>query len=103
MANRLPRTRTSVCASNDAATSETVFDIIAEDVPGILCDIATFFHREDLSVQLARVATEGRAIHDTFYAVDLDGAKLDADTAVNVAEKLRAWIDRDHTPHSNAG
>jgi len=61
---------------NEAATGHSVVDVIAADRPGLLFDLAGFFHAAEVSVDLAFVTTEGRVAHDSFYVVGRTGEKL---------------------------
>lgn len=73
----LPPVKPAVAVHNEAATGHSVIDVVAADRPGLLFDLAGFFHARDVSVDLAFVTTEGRVAHDSFYVVGRDGEKLD--------------------------
>ncbi len=72
----LPPIATQVHGSNGVASAHSVFDVQAEDQPGLLNRIARFFFDRRLDVALAFVATEGRIARDSFYVVDGDGEPL---------------------------
>lgn len=90
----LPAVQTEVVASNHAATEHTVFDVVAMDCAGLLHYIATYFHAQGLSVDLAFVATEGHRVRDSFYVVDGAGLKLTADQAEWLADALGHALTR---------
>ncbi|MCC6621183.1 MAG: HD domain-containing protein [Deltaproteobacteria bacterium] len=85
----LPPIRAEVTASNDVASEHTVIDVIAGDRPGLLHDIARFFHGERVSVDLAFIATEGRVARDSFYVLDAERKMLDDTRARAIADRLR--------------
>jgi [protein-PII] uridylyltransferase len=73
----LPPVPPQVAPTNDAASDHSVLDVVTGDRPGLLRDIARFFHDAGVSVDLAFVTTEGRVARDTFYVVDRAGSKVD--------------------------
>jgi [protein-PII] uridylyltransferase len=89
----LPPIAPTVTASNEVATHHTVFDVTAGDRPGLLADLAAFFHGEGLSVALAFVATEGRVARDSFYVVDAAQQKVETALLGPLAERLRAGLE----------
>jgi [protein-PII] uridylyltransferase len=89
----LPRIKAQIRTDNEAATVHSVFDVVVGDRPGLLHTLASFFHRHDISVDLAFVATEGRVIHDSFYVVDRDGQKLSPERLGALAEALTLQLE----------
>ncbi len=85
--------RPTVRADNEEATLHSVFDVVAQDRPALLRDLATFFHRHDISVDLAFVTTEGVLAHDSFYVVTRDGEKLPPESLTSLAEALVAHLE----------
>lgn len=79
-------------ATFDQRISETctVVDVIARDRPGLLHAVVQVIADHDCSVELARITTEGDAVHDIFYVQTPDGQKLDDDRAATLVEAM-AW------------
>jgi len=92
-ADALPPVPAVVTVSDEAATEHSVFDVVATDRDALLFDIADFFRREGLSVDLAFVTTEGRLARDSFYVVDEAGSKLGPARSEAVARALEIALD----------
>jgi [protein-PII] uridylyltransferase len=57
---------------DDASSQEmTILDVVAQDRPGLLHAIAEALHRANVSIEVARIATEGNRATDAFYLRDL--------------------------------
>jgi [protein-PII] uridylyltransferase len=65
-----PSVQTRVRIDNVSSASMTVLDIRAPDRPGLLYAIAEALHGAGVSIELARIATEGNRATDAFYVVD---------------------------------
>jgi [protein-PII] uridylyltransferase len=65
-----PSVQTRVRVDNVSSASMTVLDIRAPDRPGLLYAIAEALHSAGVSIELARIATEGNRATDAFYVVD---------------------------------
>jgi len=68
--------RVDVTIDNDASESATVVEVRAPDRIGTLYRITKALAELDLDVRLAKVATLGHEVIDSFYVVDASGAKL---------------------------
>ncbi len=75
---RPPRTQVEVKVRVDAASSDyhTVVEVSAADRLGLLFDLATAFVEQELDVHLAKVATYGPRVVDSFYVTEVGGEKL---------------------------
>jgi len=49
----------------------TILDVLTQDRPGLLHTIADALHRAGVSIEVARIATEGNRATDAFYLRDL--------------------------------
>jgi len=60
----------------DDVSSETmtILDVMTQDRPGLLHTIADALHRAGVSIEVARIATEGNRATDAFYLRDLTAA-----------------------------
>jgi [protein-PII] uridylyltransferase len=86
---------------DDAASQEmTVLDVVAQDRPGLLHAIADALHRANVSIEVARIATEGNRATDAFYLRDLSVAPsssrsskiAEPDRQAEVVEAVKAAI-----------
>jgi [protein-PII] uridylyltransferase len=53
----------------------TILDVLTQDRPGLLHTIADALHRTGVSIEVARIATEGNRATDAFYLRDLRSAR----------------------------
>jgi [protein-PII] uridylyltransferase len=88
----LPPVKPAVEVHNDVASGHSVVDIVAADRPGLLFDLAQFFHGAGVSVDLAFVATEGRVAHDSFYVAGARGDKLQPERLAELAQALMTHL-----------
>lgn len=65
-----------VVAHNDLSDSATVLEVRAPDAVGVLYRITRALADCELDVRHAKVSTLGHEVVDTFYVVDVDGAKI---------------------------
>ncbi|HEY1278525.1 MAG TPA: [protein-PII] uridylyltransferase [Acidimicrobiales bacterium] len=65
-----------VLFDNDGSAVATVVEVRAADGIGVLYRIARALAECDLSIRTAKIVTLGHEVVDTFYVVDLDGAKV---------------------------
>lgn len=93
----VPKVTTRVRVDNVSSERCTVLDVSAQDRPGLLHAIAEVLSAEDVSIELARVATEGNRAVDAFYVRDLrgPGPKLTSPERLQALEAgLRAAIEQ---------
>ncbi len=81
----LPR----VAFDNRASPRATLFEIAAEDRPGLLFDLASRISAAGCNIEVVLVDTEGRRALDVFY-VTRDGQPLDPDSAASLRDALLA-------------
>ena len=74
---------------NAASPNSTLIEIIAEDRPGLLYDLASTLSDQGCSIEVVLIDTEGRKALDVFY-VTQDGKALHADTHDSLRAKLLA-------------
>ena len=85
---RSARTRPSVTFQNGVSERATLFEIVADDRPGLLYDLAACISREGCNLEVVLIDTQAHRAMDVFY-VTRRGALLDDDAAAVLAEKLR--------------
>lgn len=66
----------SVFMSNDPYTKKSQLEVIAPDRPGLLARMGQIFMDFDLSLETAKILTEGERVDDIFYLTDKDGAPI---------------------------
>ena len=64
-------------STREASESATLVEIVAEDRPGLLYDLASTFSSAGCSIEVVLIDTEAHKALDVFY-ITKDGAKLDA-------------------------
>jgi [protein-PII] uridylyltransferase len=90
----LPRVPTKVVIDNDSARGHSVVDVFTADRVGLLHTLARTFFELGLSVELARIATEGHRAADAFYVRGADGRRLEGERAARVVDALGAALAR---------
>jgi [protein-PII] uridylyltransferase len=90
----LPRVPTKIVIDNESARAHSVVDVFTADRVGLLHTIARTFFELGLSVDLARISTEGHRASDAFYVRTPDGGRLEGEVAHRVVEALTAALVR---------
>ncbi len=90
----LPGVATKVVIDNQSARSHSVVDVFTADRVGLLYTLARTFFDLGLSVDLARIATEGHRAADAFYVRTADGRRLEGQEARRVVETITAAVAR---------
>ena len=90
----LPRVATKVLIDNDASRHHSVIDVFTADRVGLLYTLARTAYELGLSVDLARITTEGHRAADAFYVRTADGGRLEGGRAERVVEAIRAALSR---------
>ncbi len=85
--SRGARLRATVAFDNQASPASTLIEIVAEDRPGLLYDLARAISQQDLNIEVVLIDTEAHKAIDVFY-VTYEGHKLDAQQQ----EALRASL-----------
>jgi [protein-PII] uridylyltransferase len=93
-AKPLPRVPTKVVIDNDSARRHSVVDVFTADRVGLLHTLARTFYELGLSVDLARISTEGHRASDAFYVRGQGGERLEGPPAERVVEALTAALAR---------
>ena len=87
--SRRERLRPSVEFDNEASHHATLVEIMAEDKPGLLYELATVFSESGCNIEVVLIDTEAHKALDVFY-VTRDGGKLNDSDLGAVEERLLA-------------
>jgi [protein-PII] uridylyltransferase len=87
-AKPLPRVATKVYIDNDAARDHSVIDVFTADRVGLLHTLARTAFELGLSVDLARITTEGHRAADAFYVHTPEGGRLEGERAQRVVKAI---------------
>ncbi|OFX20501.1 MAG: [protein-PII] uridylyltransferase [Anaeromyxobacter sp. RBG_16_69_14] len=90
----LPGVATKVVIDNDAARDHSVVDVFTADRVGLLYTLAHTAYELGLSVDLARITTEGHRAADAFYVRTPEGGRLEGDRAERVVASIKAALAR---------
>jgi [protein-PII] uridylyltransferase len=89
----LPALKTKVVIDNISARSHSVIDVFTADRVGLLHTLAKTLFDLGLTVDLARISTEGHRALDAFY-VRKDGGRLEGEAARAVTEAIHQALGR---------
>ena len=89
--SRKARIPARVNIDSEASHSATLIEIVAEDRPGLLYDLASAISRNGANIEVVLIDTEAHKAIDVFY-VTANGQKLEPGTQTALAEALRAAI-----------
>jgi [protein-PII] uridylyltransferase len=90
----LPSVPTRVVIDNDSARGHSVVDVFTADRVGLLHTLSRTFYDLGISVDLARIATEGNRAADAFYVRTADGRQLEGEEAQRATAALEAALAR---------
>jgi [protein-PII] uridylyltransferase len=90
----LPRVPTKIVIDNDSARCHSVVDVFTADRVGLLHTVSRTFFQMGLSVDLARISTEGHRAADAFYVRTAEGRRLEGELAGRVVEALEGALAR---------
>ena len=90
----LPRVATKIYIDNDASRDHSVIDVFTADRVGLLHTLARTAYELRLSVDLARITTEGHRAADAFYVRTAEGGRLEGERAAKIVEAIQAALAR---------
>ncbi len=85
---------TKVVIDNDQRAAHSVVDVFTADRVGLLHTLSRTFFDLGLTVDLARITTEGHRAADAFYVRTSDGGRLEGDLAARVVAALTQAVAR---------
>ncbi len=87
-----PAVETEIFIDNRSATRHTVVEVITQDRRDLLFWLSTALHREDVTIDLAKINTEGERIADVFYVTNRDGSKLEREQVERVERRVQMTL-----------
>ena len=90
----LPQVPTKVLIDNDSARTHSVVDVFTADRVGLLHTLSRTFFDLGLTVDLARITTEGHRAADAFYVATGEGYRLEGAEAERVVQAITEALAR---------
>jgi [protein-PII] uridylyltransferase len=93
------RVATRLDFDNTASTHSTLLQVVAQDGPGLLRQIATTLAAHDCNIEVALIDTEGEIAIDVFY-LTIRGSKLDQQTQEQLQAALLLAVEQLRPAHA---
>ena len=88
-----PPVATEISIDDSSSSNYTIIEVIAQDRPGLLFTLANTLYEARLSIEFAKVNTEGNRVIDIFYVTELDEKKIHSrERAEELMAQLKAAV-----------
>jgi [protein-PII] uridylyltransferase len=87
-----PGVQTKIRVDDLSSERMTILDVLTQDRPGLLHTIADALHRTGVSIEVARIATEGNRATDAFYLRDLRSGRSPGSSGKIEGEERRLEV-----------
>ncbi len=87
-----PAVETEIFIDNRSATRHTVVEVLTQDRRDLLFWLSAAMHQEEVTIDLAKINTEGERVADVFYVTNRDGSKLEPDQVERVERRVQATL-----------
>ena len=89
---RMFSTPVQVTSSRDPLNRRTVVELVAGDRPGLLCQVAKVFEKQDVELQNAKISTIGERAEDVFFVTTADNQPLDETRSQELCRALETTL-----------